>query len=102
MKGNKIYLGTLFKYPALFADLTEIQKKCKQRSLDGKCFEVCAIDPVKCIVVSAEEDITIEELKEYFQYRAQSDGGKVQRISMRQDGCFTVKFKHEEGKIKLM
>lgn len=85
----------------MFADVTEIQKKCNQWPLEDKYLEVCTIDPVKCIVVSAEEDITREELKEYFQNRAKSNGGMVQRVSLRPDGCFTVKFKHEKGEREL-
>lgn len=101
MKGNTLYQSTLIRHLDLLADLTELQKKCKQRPLEDNYLEVCALDPVKCLVLSADEDITIEELKEYFKIRAKSGGGKVQRISLRQDGCFTVKFKHEKGKIKL-
>lgn len=56
---------------------------------------------MKYIVVSAEEDITIDELKEYFQNRIKSNGGMVQRVSMKTDGCFTVKFKHEKGKCEI-
>lgn len=81
-------------------DVTEIQKKCNQWPLEDKYLEVCTIDPVKCIVVSAEEDITREELKEYFQNRAKSNGGMVQRVSLRPDGCFTVKFKHEKDALQ--
>lgn len=88
-------------YITLFPDVTEIQKKCNQWPLEGKYLEVGTIDPVKCIVVSAEEDITIDELKEYFQNRIKSNGGMVQRVSLRPDGCFTVKFKHEKGEREL-
>lgn len=87
----------LKRYITLFADVTEIQKKCNRWPLEGKYLEIGTIDPVKYIVVSAEEDITMDELKEYFQNRIKSNGGMVQRVSLRTDGCFTVKFKHEKG-----
>lgn len=86
----------------MFADVTEIQKKCHQCPLEGRYLEVGTIDPVKYIVVSAEEDITIDELKEYFQKRIKSNGGMVHRVSLRPDGCFTVKFKHEKGEHELI
>lgn len=81
-----------------FADITEIQNKCKKKPLKGKYLEVCSVDPVRYIVVSAEgDDVSGDDLKKYFENKAQSDGGNVHRVSSKCDGCFTVKFKQEEG-----
>jgi hypothetical protein len=75
-----------------------LNKKCKKKPLEGNYIENTPIDPSKLIVVSAEAEVTEEILKKYFQNRAQSGGGDVQRVTQRRDGCFTIKFKHEEGK----
>lgn len=81
-----------------FADITEIQNKCKKKPLKGKYLEVGSVDPVRYIVVSAEgDDVSGDDLKKYFENKAQSDGGNVHRVSSKGDGCFTVKFKQEEG-----
>lgn len=81
-----------------FADITEIQNKCKKKPLKRKYLEVGSVDPLRYIVVSAEgDDVSGDDLKKYFENKAQSDGGNVHRVSSKCDGCFTVKFKQEEG-----
>lgn len=81
-----------------FADITEIQNKCKKKPLKEKYLEVCSVEPVRYIVVSAEgDDVSGDDLKKYFENKAQSDGGNVHRVSSKGNGCFSVKFKQEEG-----
>lgn len=81
-----------------FADITEIQNKCKKKPLKRNYLEVSSVDPVRYVVVSAEgDDVTGDDLKNYFENKAQSDGGNVHRVTSKDNGCFSVKFKNQEG-----
>lgn len=52
---------------------------------------------MKYIIVSGEEDITIDDLEKYFQDRSESDACKGLRISAWDNGCYSVKFRNEKG-----
>lgn len=82
----------------MFVADTVLKKKCKKKQLEGKSIALSQIEPLKFIVVSTEGDVTEETLKTYFQ-SPESLGGDVQRVSLSNDGCYKVKFRHEEGKM---
>ncbi|XP_061194327.1 protein mono-ADP-ribosyltransferase PARP14-like [Saccostrea echinata] len=82
-------------------DAEKLNDASKKKKLEGKGIEISAIDPVKLIVVSAEGEVTDAKLKQYFQNKERSGGGEVQRVTSRNDGCFTVKFKHEEDALQV-
>lgn len=80
-----------------FVDVSDIQDNCNKKTLQGKYLEITPINPVKYIIVSGGEDITIDDLKKYFQDRSESDACKVLRISSWDNGCYSVKFRNEKG-----
>ncbi|XP_056005276.1 protein mono-ADP-ribosyltransferase PARP14-like isoform X3 [Ostrea edulis] len=82
-------------------DVDELNKACKKKPLEGNYIINEPIDHSRLIVVSAEGEVTEEILKKYFQNSALSSGGDVQRVTHRNDGCFTVKFKHEEDTLRV-
>lgn len=81
----------------LFVDVSNIQDNCNKKTLQGKYLEVTPINPVKYIIVSGEEDITVEDLSNYFQDRSKSNAGNVLRVSSWDNGCYSVKFRNEKG-----
>lgn len=81
----------------LFVDVSVIQDNCNKRTLLGKYLELTPINPVKYIIVSGEEDITIDDLRNYFQDRSESNACNVLRISSWDNGCYSVKLRNEKG-----
>lgn len=50
----------------LFVDVLNIQDNCNKKMLQGKYLEVIFINLVKYIIVLGEEDIIVEDLRNYF------------------------------------